>query len=277
MEPHNDTQETLRQEKLKRIFSRSALQIMIAVAFDVDMAPIQATRQQYRTFSRVSTRSLIHTNMKPNYFATRRHYKRDYPDLEAALFEWQQRVQKKDAAITQDILKAKTERYGIVCRSTTRFNLPYGPKAGSWLSRYQQSNRDQTSGETTSLLRNLPPFLSERHVDSETRNKIKTKTNMLEGTILHYAGDRCITTRPKGQTRIIELLRSGISPYIYIDHTEENPDTRDILNMDETGLFWKLTSDQTLAIQAISGGKRSKDRITAVSTTYADGSEKFEP
>jgi hypothetical protein len=45
----------------------------------------------------------------------------------------------------------------------------------------------------------------------------------------------------------------------------------DILNMDETGLFWKLTPDRTLATQAGSGRKKSKDRITLVFTVSASG------
>jgi hypothetical protein len=52
---------------------------------------------------------------------------------------------------------------------------------------------------------------------------------------------------------------------------------KDIFNMDETGLFWKLTPERTLATEAGSGGKKSKDRITLASTTNADGSEKLEP
>ena len=43
---------------------------------------------------------------------------------------------------------------------------------------------------------------------------------------------------------------------------EYGPDNT--LNMDETGLFWKLTPDRTLATQSGSGGKKSKDRITLI-------------
>jgi hypothetical protein len=49
------------------------------------------------------------TNMKPKDLAAKRYYRGDYPDLEAALFEWQQRIQKKNAVITQEILKAKVK------------------------------------------------------------------------------------------------------------------------------------------------------------------------
>ena len=51
----------------------------------------------------------------------------------------------------------------------------------------------------------------------------------------------------------------------------------DILNIDETGLNWKRTPDRTLATQAYSGTKKSKDQITIALTSNADGLEKFTP
>jgi hypothetical protein len=48
------------------------------------------------------------------------------------------------------------------------------------------------------------------------------------------------------------------------------------LNMDETGLFWKLAPDRTLATKPGSGGKKSKDRITVAFTCSASG-KKEEP
>jgi hypothetical protein len=43
-------------------------------------------------------------------------------------------------------------------------------------------------------------------------------------------------------------------------------DLCNVLNMDETGLFWKLTPDRTLVTMPGSGGKKSKDRITLAFT-----------
>ena len=48
-------------------------------------------------------------------------------------------------------------------------------------------------------------------------------------------------------------------------------------NMDETGLFWKLVPERTLATEAGSGGKKSKDQITLALTCNGDGSDKLEP
>jgi hypothetical protein len=52
-----------------------------------------------------------------------------------------------------------------------------------------------------------------------------------------------------------------------------NPDN--VLNMDETGLFWKLIPDCTLATKAGSGGKKSKNRVTLVFTVSALGKKEL--
>jgi DDE superfamily endonuclease len=52
---------------------------------------------------------------------------------------------------------------------------------------------------------------------------------------------------------------------------------RNILNMDKTSLNWKRTPNRSLATKSQNGTKQSKDRITVVLTSNADGSKKFEP
>jgi hypothetical protein len=49
-----------------------------------------------------------------------------------------------------------------------------------------------------------------------------------------------------------------------------------VLNMDETGLFWKLSPSYILVIEAGSGGKKSKDRITVALTINTTGTDKWE-
>ena len=46
---------------------------------------------------------------------------------------------------------------------------------------------------------------------------------------------------------------------------------KDTYNMDETGLFWKLVPERTLATEAGSGGKKSKDRVTLAFTCNGVG------
>jgi hypothetical protein len=50
-----------------------------------------------------------------------------------------------------------------------------------------------------------------------------------------------------------------------------------VLNIDKTDLFWKLSPSRTLATEAGSGGKKSKDRITVALTVNATGTDKWKP
>lgn len=51
----------------------------------------------------------------------------------------------------------------------------------------------------------------------------------------------------------------------------------DIYNMDETGLFYRLQPNSTLATAPVRGTKKSKDRITVALCANADGSDKLKP
>ena len=52
---------------------------------------------------------------------------------------------------------------------------------------------------------------------------------------------------------------------------------RDIYNMDESALFWKMMPDATLADQQLPGGKIEKARVTINLCCNADGSKKLPP
>ena len=54
---------------------------------------------------------------------------------------------------------------------------------------------------------------------------------------------------------------------------------KDIFNMDETGLFYRLTTDKTLHFKGkrCHGGKLSKERITVALTANMIGTEKLQP
>jgi hypothetical protein len=51
----------------------------------------------------------------------------------------------------------------------------------------------------------------------------------------------------------------------------------DTYNMDETGLFYRLTPNSTLATGAVRGTKKCKDRLTVALCSNADGSHKCKP
>lgn len=57
----------------------------------------------------------------------------------------------------------------------------------------------------------------------------------------------------------------------------ENYDYKDIVNVDKTGLFYKMTSKITLKFvgKCCDGGKLSKDRITVLVAENISGTEKI--
>jgi hypothetical protein len=56
-------------------------------------------------------------------------------------------------------------------------------------------------------------------------------------------------------------------------------DSKDVFNMDETGLFYKLLPNRTLQFKGerCHGGKKSKERLTVALTANMDGTEKLKP
>jgi hypothetical protein len=92
----------------------------------------------------------------------------------------------------------------------------------------------------------------------------------------------------KNRFKIKEYVRHGEAADADIDNPEniaqmekcrklckEYPE-EDILNMDETGLFWKQSPNRSLATEAQSGGKNNKDRITLAFTSNSTGTEKLD-
>ena len=57
----------------------------------------------------------------------------------------------------------------------------------------------------------------------------------------------------------------------------EGYEARNVFNVDETGLFFKLLPDKSLIFknEPCHGGKQSKDRITVLVGSNSDGSEKL--
>jgi hypothetical protein len=50
---------------------------------------------------------------------------------------------------------------------------------------------------------------------------------------------------------------------------------KDVFNMDETNLYWRLQADNSLATHQLEGRKINKERITLVICANSDGSEKI--
>ena len=60
-----------------------------------------------------------------------------------------------------------------------------------------------------------------------------------------------------------------------IRHILNEYNLKDIYNMDETGLFWRMQADSSLATKQLEGRKQNKERVTITICANADGSDKF--
>jgi hypothetical protein len=157
--------------------------------------------------------------------STKRSSDGDWPELEAALFEWHQGMLKSKAVITGDILKEKASK---LWQALPQYEGVEEPKwSNGWLGRFKGRFKIKEyvqHGEAASAEVNLPERIQ--------------------------------------QMEDLQTLTTEYEP-------------RNVLNMDETSLFWKQSPNRTLAMEAQSGGKKAKDRITLALTSNADGSEKF--
>lgn len=83
------------------------------------------------------------------------------------------------------------------------------------------------------------------------------------------SGERASVDETKTDAWVEEVLLPTLNNY----------EEKDIYNMDETGLFWKLVPDKSFAFKndRCKGQKKSKDRVTVLLCCNMDGSEKRRP
>ena len=65
----------------------------------------------------------------------------------------------------------------------------------------------------------------------------------------------------------LQEIREAVNPYT----------NKDVYNIDESALFWKITPDETLGTEQSVGGKHNKARITINLACIFIGSYKLEP
>jgi hypothetical protein len=151
----------------------------------------------------------------------------DWPDLEAALFKWQQRMQETDAVVTGEILKIQASKLWAKLPQYEHLEEPKW--SNGWLQGFEE--------------------------------RFKIKEYVRHGEAGSVAID------DPDNTKQIDDLRGLASTYA----------PEDILNIDESGLCWKMSPDRSLATKASSGGKKSKDRITVALTSNATGTDDIKP
>jgi hypothetical protein len=81
---------------------------------------------------------------RPSQLGSARHYKGDWPELEAALFEWQQRLQKKKTIITSDMIKGQAS---YIWNHLPQFeHLPEPTWSNGWLEGFKKRFRIKEYG-----------------------------------------------------------------------------------------------------------------------------------
>ena len=81
------------------------------------------------------------------------------------------------------------------------------------------------------------------------------------------SGERKAVDESVTDAWVQDILKSKITSY--------HP--KDVFNVDESGLFWKLLPEKTLAFKTEKcfGGNKSKERLTFLVSTNMDGTEKL--
>lgn len=82
---------------------------------------------------------------------------------------------------------------------------------------------------------------------------------------------------PHGEGGSVQLTESVWDRIHAIKAAIVGYEVRDVFNMDETGLFYKLAPNRTLADSVVSGEKRGKERLTVGLCANMDGSIKLPP
>ncbi|GBB83934.1 hypothetical protein RclHR1_10590016 [Rhizophagus clarus] len=94
-------------------------------------------------------------------------------------------------------------------------------------------------------------------------NGFKSWNNLSKQKIHGEANSVSLSTLPELRTELQEM----ISKY----------DLSDVFNCDETGLFYHMTPNQTLATRPVSGVKKDKTRITVLLGCNSNRTEKLKP
>jgi hypothetical protein len=101
-------------------------------------------------------------NIQPTSKLKKRQAKSDWPDLEAALFEWQRRIRQKDGIITGDILK---EKASTIWQRLPQYQGVQEPKwSNRWLEGFKTRHKIKQyvmHGEASSAAVNSPEIIGQ--------------------------------------------------------------------------------------------------------------------
>lgn len=136
----------------------------------------------------------------------------------------------------------------------------------------QQNNRRNINGPLLrTQARKLQDMANER-LPAEQRFSMTFSDGWLSNFNRRW-GLRVFRSYGEGGDADLEAVRNEL-PLIKEKVRQYQP--KDIFNCDESGLFYKMAPDKTIAQHRLPGRKKQKDRITFMPCCNSDGSEKFE-
>jgi hypothetical protein len=144
-----------------------------------------------------------------------------WPELEAALYDWQRLIEERGGITTTEILQSKTK---IIWNQLPQYRgLPTPEFSYGWIVKFRQ-----------------------RH-------------NILYQTLHGKAGSIGVTAEE--QMKAIQTIAGVLEDNIY--------------NMDETGLYWRMSPSKGFTTRSISGQKKDKARISVAICVNAAGTDRL--
>ncbi|KAI9178030.1 hypothetical protein LWI28_021870 [Acer negundo] len=151
-----------------------------------------------------------------------------------------------------------------------------------------------SQGTISNTLRHSEELLSTHHIGGSSKRHKSVSYPLMEAALIEWANTYQTTSfefsngwlnRFKSRHGIKSFRRFGEIGTVDTRAVEEaipnlfgildQYEWKDIYNMDETGLFYRLQADNSLATKQLEGRKQNKERITVVICTNGDGSDKI--
>jgi hypothetical protein len=201
-------------------------------------------------------------------------YKRDNPTLsERALVKWLEEIHQ--VTVTQATISNTLQHSAELLaqeetiNGNTKIRQPVmyqdvDEALAQWVEAYQANvniNREMIRQKATQFLERLHPDAPKFEFSSGWLAKFKQRHQMR----LHRRFGKSGAT----DTEIIEESLPRICTIL------DKYALADIYNMDETGLFYRMQADNSLATRRLKGRKQNKEHITITVCYNADGSDKL--
>ena len=212
----------------------------------------------------------------------RRRFKA-HPSSQSQLAEWfrEETGRKLGQATISEILSSKYDhldeirgRKKTLLHTSFRIGTADHPDLESTLFEWQQRLQDKKATITGDILKAKAHEVWVALPQKQGLEEPKWSNGWLDRFKRRYGLQEYITHGEAGAAEIDNIDNIKQMDIIRAKALQKEP--RNILNFDETGLFWKQQPNRTLATYRQSGGKKSKNRYTVGCTTNADGSDEYD-